>query len=146
MCSLRGTRTLLIVSLVLLLPYIALRILFILACVFSDFYAEFVDFLQLVVTASADSYYVYKGMRALIKMDERLITKCHKYFTVCFILSVLSLIMTTCLDDEEMMAIAFETINIFALSFSGASLFLLNMKLLDQKEETNNNAQFVPNI
>lgn len=140
MGSIQCTRIVFAVSLILLLPYATLRMFGILGCVFGQFFAEFMDFLQLVVTVAADLFYVYKGMRAAIKLDERLITKCNKYFTVCFILSILSLIMTTCFDDEEMIAIAYEAMNVCVLSFSGVSLFLLNMKLFDAKEDTNNNA------
>lgn len=139
MGSISCTRILFAVSLVALIPYIALRVFGLLGCVFGKFFAEFIDFLQLIVTVAADSYYVYKGVKVAMQQDDILIKKCYKYFSISVILAIFSLIMTTCFDDEEMMATSYEVINIIALLFSGATLFLFNMKILDDKEETNNN-------
>lgn len=121
------------------MPYIALRMFGIMGCVFNRFIAEFADFLQMVITTAADLFYVYIGLKAVLMLDEKLLEKSSKFFAVCFTLSILSLIITTCFDDEDMIAISYDSINVFVLSFSGVCLFLLNMRARDVKEESNNN-------
>lgn len=127
-------------SLLLLLPYIALRIFGIMGCIFGHFIAEFLDFLQMVMSVASDLFYVYVGLKAVLKLDDKRLERCSKIFAVSFTLSVLSVIITTCFDDDDMIAISYDCINVFVLSFSGVSLFLLNMKVRDEKEEANNNS------
>lgn len=134
MASLIFLRIMFIVSLILLMPYIFLRLYGVAGCLVHQFDAEFIDFLQLFVTACADLFFVYKGLRAVSRMDETLINKCSKYFSVCFLLTVLSLIVTTCFDDEEMIAIMYDTVNLFLFLFSGISLFMLRIKLQEIRE------------
>jgi hypothetical protein len=141
MANVPWTRVVFASSLLLLMPYIILRIHGIIICVFGHYYPEILDFLQLIVTVTADFVYAYKGLRSLIRPDEKLLQKCNKYFAISFVISTLSLLVTTCFDDEEMIAITYETVNMFTISFSGVSLFLYNMKLSDDKEEENNNEQ-----
>lgn len=140
MRGVKCVRILFATSLLLLLPYIALRIFGIMGCIFGHFIAEFVDFLQMVLSAASDLFFVYVGLKTVLILDDKWLSRCYKVFALCFILSILSVIITTCFDDEDMIAVSYDCINVLVLSFSGVSLFLLNMKVRDEKEEANNNS------
>ena len=139
MATTRCARLTFAVSLALLIPYLILRLLIAFECLFGPFYTDAIDFLQLVTTVSCDTFYVFQGVMALLRTDVKRLDRCSRYFAICFVLSILSVILTTCFDDEDMINVFYDAVNCLTIAFSGVCLFHLNMKMQDERDDANNN-------